>query len=100
VVLARPADLRHLQLTARHGRRRRPLGCQEACPVLCLWFQAKRGTPLVEAAWFAQRPQRQGAVLLQVLGAVDLRLALVHQHPVHQVGQDPSAGIVTAHCVL
>jgi hypothetical protein len=27
-----------------------PFGCQQACPVLCLWLQAKCGTPFVETA--------------------------------------------------
>jgi hypothetical protein len=70
-----------------------PFGCQEACPVLRLRLQAKRGAPFVQTGWLAHLPQCQDAVLDQVLGAVDLRLAPVHQHAVTQVGQVPPAGV-------
>ena len=77
-----------------------PLGRQQARPVRRLWFQAKRGPPLVQAGGIAHWPQLQDTIPDLVLGSVDLRLAPVHQYPVHQVCQVGRAGVTPRHRVL
>jgi hypothetical protein len=76
------------------------LGRQQARPVLGLGFQAQRGPPLVQTGGIAHWPQLRDTIPDLILGSVDLRLAPVHQHPVHQVRQVGGAGVTPRHRVL
>ena len=77
-----------------------PFGRQQARPVRPLCCQAQRSPPLVQAGGITYWPQLQGAVPDLILGSVDLRLAPVHQYPVHQVCQAGRAGVIPRHRVL